>query len=117
MYWHVSAKPFYLEKTLQLFHENPKIGPLVFGKKSQILSPITLPASPLFHELWGLKKCGLYAPFYGTFQDEFGFQGLFKTALHFQVLFKTVRTLLNLWLRCAKNSLAQVRQNRSPGWD
>ena len=47
------CKAILLGKSLQLFHENPKIGPLVFGKKSQILSSITLPASHLFHELWG----------------------------------------------------------------
>ena len=52
------CKAILLGKSLQLFHENPKIGPLVFGKKSQILSLITLPASPLFHELWGQKNAG-----------------------------------------------------------
>ena len=43
----------------------------MFGKKSQILSSITLPASPLFHELWGKRKCRLYAPFYGNSNHDF----------------------------------------------
>ena len=64
MYWHVSAKPFYLKN---LFNYSMRIRESVrycLVKKSQILISITLPAPPLFHEILGVKKCRLYAPFY-----------------------------------------------------
>ena len=55
MYWHVSAKPFYLEN---LFNYSMRIQEsvlLCLGKKSQILISIALPTTPFFMSFWGKK--------------------------------------------------------------